>query len=139
MYIFWHWVMNSWHSILSLNIAASNHDNSENRFSWFLREKSLFLAHPNYPPLRKNNCWIHNIWLKVCLFNLFLYPIIFFNWHFNCSNVLDLIETSSTKFKSIPFQKLFWLFTVWINGSSHLKLFSNSRPLASNLQVFLDC
>ena len=34
-------------------------------------------------------------------------------------------------------QKLFWPFTVWINWSSDLKIFANSRPSASNFKSFL--
>ena len=33
-------------------------------------------------------------------------------------------------------QKLFWPFTVWINCSSDLRIFENSRPLASNFKRF---
>ena len=38
--------------------------------------------------------------------------------------------------KPFCYQKLFWPFTVWINCSSDLKNFANSRPLASNFQKF---
>ena len=34
------------------------------------------------------------------------------------------------------YQKLFWPFTVWINCSSDLKKFANSRPSASNFKSF---
>ena len=34
--------------------------------------------------------------------------------------------------KAFCYQKLFWPFTVWINFSSDLKSFANSRPSASN-------
>ena len=33
-------------------------------------------------------------------------------------------------------RKLFWPFTVWINCSSNLKHFANSRPSASNFKSF---
>ena len=39
--------------------------------------------------------------------------------------------------KSILFyQKLFWPFSVWINFSSDLKIFANSRPSASSFKSF---
>ena len=39
-------------------------------------------------------------------------------------------------FRSLEYQKLFWPFTVWINCSSDLKIFANSRPSASNFKRF---
>ena len=38
--------------------------------------------------------------------------------------------------KAFCCQKLFWPFTVWINCSSDLKNFANSRPSASNFKSF---
>ena len=38
--------------------------------------------------------------------------------------------------KAFCYQKLFWPFTVWINFSSDLKIFANSRPSASNFKTF---
>ena len=38
--------------------------------------------------------------------------------------------------KAFCYQKLFWPFTVWINCSSDLKNFANSRPSASNSKSF---
>ena len=38
--------------------------------------------------------------------------------------------------KAFCYQKLFWPFTVWINCSSDLKIFANSRPSASNFKSF---
>ena len=38
--------------------------------------------------------------------------------------------------KAFCHQKLFWPFTVWINCSSDLKNFANSRPSASNFKSF---
>ena len=38
--------------------------------------------------------------------------------------------------KPFCYQKLFWPFTVWINCSSDLKNFANSRPSASNFKSF---
>ena len=40
--------------------------------------------------------------------------------------------------KAFCYQKLFWPITVWINCFSDLKPFSNSWPLTSNFQRFLD-
>jgi hypothetical protein len=38
--------------------------------------------------------------------------------------------------KTFCYQKLFRPFTVWINCSSDLKIFANSRPSASNFKSF---
>ena len=38
--------------------------------------------------------------------------------------------------KAFCYQKLFWPFTVWINCSSDLKNFANSRPSALNFKGF---
>ena len=38
--------------------------------------------------------------------------------------------------KAFCYQKLYWPFTVWINCSSGLKNFANSRPSASNFKTF---
>ena len=38
--------------------------------------------------------------------------------------------------KAFCYQKLFWPFTVWINCSSDLKNFANSRPSTSNFKSF---
>ena len=38
--------------------------------------------------------------------------------------------------KTFSYQKLFCPFTVWINCSSDLKNFANSRPSASNFKIF---
>ena len=38
--------------------------------------------------------------------------------------------------KAFCYQTLFWPFTVWINCSSDLKNFANSRPSASNFKSF---
>ena len=40
--------------------------------------------------------------------------------------------------KAFCYQKLFWPFTVWINCSSDLKKFANSRLLASNFKKICD-
>ena len=47
------------------------------------------------------------------------------------------IETfKGTSWKGILLQKLFWPFKVWINKSSDLKIFANSRPSTSNFKSF---
>ena len=38
--------------------------------------------------------------------------------------------------KAFCYENFFWPFTVWINCSSHLKIFENSRPSASNFKSF---
>ena len=48
----------------------------------------------------------------------------------NCSNLQEQVK------KAFCYQKLFWPFTVWINCSSDLNFFSNSRPSASNFKSF---
>ena len=54
----------------------------------------------------------------------------------NCSNLLDMRNLQEQVKKAFCYQKLFWPFTVWINWSSDLKNFTNSRPLASNFNSF---
>ena len=57
----------------------------------------------------------------------------FSNLNSNCSNLLDMRNLQEQAF---CYQKLFWPFTVWINYSSDLKMFSNSWPSASNFKSF---
>ena len=55
------------------------------------------------------------------------------------SNIFDLLKLRNLQEqvrKAFCYQKLFWPFTVWINCSSDLKNFANSRPSASNLKSF---
>ena len=54
----------------------------------------------------------------------------------NCSNLLDMRNLQEQVKKAFCYQKLFWPFTVWINCSSDLKIFANSRPSASNIKSF---
>ena len=54
----------------------------------------------------------------------------------NCSNLLDMRNLQEQVKKAFCYQKLFWPFTVWINCSSDLKKFANSRPSASNFKSF---
>ena len=78
----------------------------------------------------------------VCNINLltfpacFLIPIIFSNLNYNCSTFFDLKNLQEQVKKAFCYQKLFWPFTVWINCSSDLKKFANSRPSASNFKSF---
>jgi hypothetical protein len=60
----------------------------------------------------------------------------FSNLNSNCSNLLDLRNLQEQVKKSYCYQKLFWPFTVWINFSSNLKNFANSRPSALNFKSF---
>jgi hypothetical protein len=66
----------------------------------------------------------------------FSIPIIFSNLNYNCSNLLDMRNLQKQVKKAFCYQNLFWPFTVWINCSSDLKFFSNSRPSASNFKSF---
>ena len=66
----------------------------------------------------------------------FWIPIIFSNLNYNCSNLLDMRNLQEQVKKAFCYQKLFWPFTVWINCSSDLKTFANSRPSASNFKSF---
>mgnify|MGYP007045256213 CR=1 FL=1 len=66
---------------------------------------------------------------------MFLNPNIFSNLNSNCSNLSDLRNLHEQVKKTFCCQKLFWPFTVWINYSSDLKNFENSRPSASNFKT----
>ena len=52
------------------------------------------------------------------------------------SKLLDMTNLQEQVKKAFCYQKLFWPFTVWINCSSDLKIFENSRPSASNFKSF---
>ena len=67
---------------------------------------------------------------------MFLNPIFFSNLNYNCSNLFDMRNLQEQVKKAFCYQKLFWPFTVWINCSSDLKNFANSRPSASNFKSF---
>ena len=56
--------------------------------------------------------------------------------NYNCSNFLDLRNLQEQVKKAFCYQKLFWTFAVWINCSSDLKFFVNSRPSALNFTSF---
>ena len=56
--------------------------------------------------------------------------------NYNCSNLLDMRNLQEQVKKAFFYQKLFWPFTVWMNCSSDLKNFANSRPSASNFKSF---
>ena len=66
----------------------------------------------------------------------FSIPIISSNFDFNCSNLSSLRNLQEQVKKAFCYQELFWPFTVWINCSSDLKIFENSRPSASNFKSF---
>ena len=63
-------------------------------------------------------------------------PNFFSNLNFNCSNLPSLRNLQKQVKKAFCHQKLFWPFTVWINCSSDLKNFANSRLSASNFKSF---
>ena len=54
--------------------------------------------------------------------------------NFNCSIFLDLRNLQEHIKKAFCYQKLFFPFTIWINCSSDLKNFANSRPSASDFK-----
>ena len=54
----------------------------------------------------------------------------------NCSNLSDMRNIQEQVKKAFCYQTLFWPFTVWINCSSDLKIFANSRSSSSNFQIF---
>ena len=58
------------------------------------------------------------------------------NLNSNCSNLLDMRNLQEQVKKAFCYQKMFWPFTVWINCSSDLKGFANSRPSALNFKSF---
>ena len=60
----------------------------------------------------------------------------FSNLNSDCSNLFDMRKLQEQDKKAFCYQKLFWPFTVWINCSSDLKKFENSRPSASNFKSF---
>ena len=62
--------------------------------------------------------------------------ILFSNLNSNCSNLIDMRNLQEQVKKAFCYQKLFWPFTVWINCSSDLKNFANSRHSASNFKSF---
>ena len=66
----------------------------------------------------------------------FLNPKKISNLNYNCSIFWDLRNLPEQVEKTFCFQKLFWPLTVWINCSSDLKNFENSRPSASNFKSF---
>ena len=60
--------------------------------------------------------------------------MIFSNLSSNCYNLWDRRNLQEQVKKAFCYQKLFWPFTVRINCSSELKMFSNSWPSASNFK-----
>ena len=55
---------------------------------------------------------------------------------FNLEKFIGIQKNTGKARKSFCYQKLFWPFTVWINFSSDLKIFANSRSLALNFKCF---
>ena len=55
----------------------------------------------------------------------------------NCSNLQCLRNLQEQVKKAFCYKKLFWTFTVWINCSSCLKNFANSRLSAITTHFFL--
>ena len=53
----------------------------------------------------------------------FWIPIIFSNFNYNCSNLLDMRNLQEQVKNAFCYQKLFWPSTVWINCSSDLNIF----------------
>ena len=84
-------------------------------------------------------CWKKHFML-IFLFLLFLHVSKsqqFFPIWIPIVLIYQIWEISRTKLKkSFCYQELFWPFTVWINCSSDLKYFANSRPSASNFKHF---
>ena len=66
----------------------------------------------------------------------FSIPIIFSNLNYNCSNLLDMRNLQEQVKKAFCYQELFRPFTVWINCSSDLKIFANSRLSAPKFKSF---
>ena len=62
--------------------------------------------------------------------------IFFSSLNFNCSIFWDLRNLQEHVKKAFCYQKLFWPFTVWVNYSSDLEIFQNSRPSALNFKSF---
>ena len=69
---------------------------------------------------------------------MFLNPINFSNLNSNRPKLLDLTNLQEQVKKAFCYQKLFRPFTVWINCSSDLKMFSNSCLQTWNSKVFRD-
>ena len=69
-------------------------------------------------------------------FSCMFLKIIFSNLNCNCSNSSYLRNLQEQVKKAFCYQKLFWPCTVWINCSSDLKIFANSRPSDSNFKSF---
>ena len=88
---------------------------------------------PNYYLMRNSTMGLQYFLTFPACFSI---PIIFSNFDFNCSNLSSLRNLQEQVKKAFCYQELFWPFTVWINCSSDLKNFENSRPSASNFKSF---
>ena len=111
-------VLNEWMKILLYGQEQEEIRRIENR----IKKKKL-----SYGP--KNNYFLT---FPAC----FSIPIIFSNFDFNCSNLSSLRNLQEQVKKAFCYQELFWPFTVWLNCSSDLKHFENSRLSVSNFKSF---
>ena len=91
----------------------------------FLKQLLLKLVSMLFP--KKEICTFSNFSCR------FLNPKYFFQFEFELFQFIRSIP-SRDKLKSILLQKSFWPFNIWINYSSYLKYFANSRPSASNFK-----
>ena len=106
---------------------------------WNARAPTCQALNEKIPNQRKNRLltWKHGEKSHFLTFPAcFSIPNFFSNLNSNCSNSLDLRNIQEQVKKAFCYQKLFWPFTVWINCSNDLKIFANSRPLASNFKSF---
>ena len=83
-------------------------------------------------PKTKGNFWHSGVWWISSKKK----PKIFSNLNYNFSNLWDTRNLQEQVKKAFYYQNLFWPFTVWINCSSDLKIFSNSRPSALKFKSF---
>ena len=106
--------------------------------AWFSALKNVFLGSFVFPRVTQQTKYLKKG--ENYLFKLFLHvsksQYFFFYLNSYCSNSLDKRNLQEQVKKAFCYQKLFWPFTVWINWSSDLKNFANSRPSASNFKSF---
>ena len=102
---------------------------------WLIKEYNMYI----YFRAKNDQTMPYDIIWQIIFSNfscMFLNPNNFSNLNYNCSNHLDMRNLQEQVKKAFCYQKLFWPFTVWINCSSDLKTFANSRPSASNFKSF---
>ena len=81
--------------------------------------------------------WLHIVKLGYSISNfscMFLNPNNCFNLNSNWSNLIDLRNLQEQVKKAFCYQQLFWPFTVWINCTSDLKIFTNSSAFSLKFQ-----